>query len=115
MNKTLSQRARRARRTRVKIRSNGKFPRLSIYRSSKHIYAQLIDDNKHKTLLAASDLNLKDKKMTKKDKAKQVGLDIAKKITELKIKQVVFDRGYYKYTGRLQELADAVRSTGIKI
>src|SRR3989338_8327457 len=115
MNKVLFQRERRAKRTRARLISDKGLPRLSVYRSSKHIYVQLIDDQKHKTLVAADDLKLTQSKLSKKNRAKKVGGDIANKIIGLKIKQVVFDRGYYKYTGRIKYLATAVREAGVKI
>ncbi len=90
-------------------------PRLSVYRSSKHIYAQLIDDVNGKTLCASSTvakgLNVKD--MTKTEAAEAVGKDLAAKAEKLGIKDVVFDRGGYLYIGRVKALADGARSGGL--
>lgn len=95
-------------------RQNG-YPRLSVHRTSKHIYAQVIDDTHGHTLTAASDIDLKIEKKTKTEKAIYVGAAIADALTKLKVQQVVFDRGYYKYAGRVAALAKAVREGGITI
>lgn len=90
-------------------------PRLSVFRSLGHIYAQLIDDDKAKTLGMASDLELKlNKKMTKALKAAEVGKLIAKIAKEKKITNVVFDRGCFKYHGRVKALAEEARKAGLK-
>lgn len=90
-------------------------PRLSVYRSSKHIYAQLIDDVNGKTLCSAStiakDINVKD--MTKTASAEEVGKKLAEKAGKIGIKDVVFDRGGYLYIGRVKALADGARSGGL--
>lgn len=114
----LEKRYRRQKRVRAKIFGKKEKPRLSVFRSHKHIYAQLIDDEKGRILLAASDLeiknsNLKDKK-SKVDKAKEVGKLIAKKALAKKIEKVVFDRGGYKYHGRVKALAEGAREGGLK-
>lgn len=108
------QREKRKKRIRAKIYGTSERPRLSVFRSLKHIYAQLIDDKEGKTLVAASDLELKkDKKMTKKMIAKEVGKLIAEKAKEKNIKQIIFDRNGYKYHGRVKELADGARENGL--
>ncbi|MDI6640758.1 MAG: 50S ribosomal protein L18 [Elusimicrobiota bacterium] len=96
-------------------------PRLSVYRSLKHIYSQVIDDTTSRTIAAASTLSkeLKDKlsegsSKTKTDKAKLVGELLGKKLLEKGIHEVVFDRGGRKYHGRIKALADGVRSAGVK-
>ena len=104
---------RRKNRTRKKIRTTSKRLRLSIFRSHKHIYAQIIDDEKGITLVSASDLELKNKQ-SKKDSAFAVGQLIAKKCLVKEIKQVAFDKGAYKYHGRLAALADGARKGGLK-
>lgn len=88
-------------------------PRLSVFRASRHIYAQLIDDEAGKTLVAASsqEVKAKDKKV---DLATAVGKLLAKKAGEKKIASVVFDRGGYKYHGRVKALADGAREGGLK-
>ena len=110
--------ARRKQRVRLSLRrtANGR-PRLSVFRSSKHIYAQLIDDDKGETLVAASTLEktMRDGgvKGTNVDAAKAVGKLIAERATEKGIKDVVFDRGGYLYHGRIKALADAAREGGL--
>lgn len=100
---------------RVKIKGTAKQPRLSIFRSNKHISAQLIDDEKRKTLLHASDLEIKDrKKMRKTDLARKVGKLVAGKSLEKKIKKIVFDRAGYKYHGRVKAVADGAREGGLE-
>lgn len=87
-------------------------PRLCVFRSNKHIYAQLINDQNGKVLLAASDLEVK-KKGTKKELAQEVGKLIAQKAKKKKIEKVVFDRGGYKYHGRVKALAEGAREQGL--
>ncbi len=106
---------RRRIRVRSKIVGVSMYPRLSIFRSNKHISAQLIDDTKGHTLAAESDITTKTEKATKTVKAHAVGLALGKKIMDLKIKQVVFDRGSYKYDGRVKALAQGVREAGVII
>jgi len=110
----LSAYERRKFRTRNKIKrvARGK-PRLSVFRSLKHIYAQIIDDEKGVTLAASSSLELK---LTgrKTDVAREVGRDIAKKALAKGITEVVFDRGPYKYHGRVKALAEGAREGGLK-
>ncbi|MCK4678366.1 MAG: 50S ribosomal protein L18 [Bacteroidales bacterium] len=91
-------------------------PRLSVFRSNKQIYAQLIDDIEGKTLVAASSrqLEIDDKKITKTVQAELVGKLIAEKAKEAGIEQVVFDRSGYLYHGRIKTLAEAVRKGGLK-
>ena len=95
-------------------------PRLVVYRSARHIYVQVVDDTGKKTLAAASDLVSKKKPSTdapkgkKRDKAKQVGTMIAKKCLEKGIAQVVFDRGGYRYHGRISSVATGAREAGLK-
>ena len=109
---------RRVHRVRAAVRkaSHGR-PRLSVFRSSKHIYAQLVDDDKGVTLAAASSLEkpLREGgvKGTNVDAAKVVGKLIAERAAEKGIKEVVFDRGGYLYHGRIKALADAAREGGL--
>lgn len=86
--------------------------RLSVFRSAKHIYAQIIDDQKGETLVAASDLSLelRGKKM---EVAEKVGEALAKKAQKIGIKKVAFDRGRYKYHGRVKALAEGARKGGL--
>lgn len=93
-------------------------PRLSVYRSTNHIYAQIIDDKSGKTLVSAStiDKELAEKiaKLNKKEQAEKVGEAVAKKALKKKIKQVVFDRSGYLYTGRIASLAEGARNAGLE-
>lgn len=99
-------RYRRHKKVRAKIFGTAKVPRLSVFKSNQYIYAQLIDDEKGKTLASAKGkLNLK--------QAKKIGELIAKKAQEKKIKKVVFDRGGYEYHGRVKALAEGAREKGL--
>ena len=106
---------RRAERTRIRLRSlaNGR-PRLSVFRSSKNIYAQVIDDERGVTLASASSLEgEKAAKGADKDAAALVGKLVAERAIEKGVKDVVFDRGGYIYHGRVKALADAAREAGL--
>lgn len=129
-------RQRRHKRVRSKIKGTNKIPRLCVFRSNKHIYGQLIDDEKGVVLIAASDRALRLKrpktisKPTKSQKSKieknkkelagkiavayQVGKLLAEKAIVKKYKKVVFDRGGYKYHGRIKALAEGTREGGLK-
>ncbi len=107
-------RAKRIKRIRTKIFGSEERPRLRVFKSAKHIYAQLIDDDKGKILLTASDSISKGSKKTKIDKAKEVGKLIAKEALEKKIDKVIFDRGGYKYHGRVRALAEGAREGGLR-
>ena len=100
----------------LKKSANGKM-RLSVFRSGKHIYAQIIDDTAGKTLCSANSLDREiASKFADKDKKEQayaVGEAVAKKALKAGIKQVVFDRGGYIYTGRVQQLAEGARAAGL--
>ena len=111
-------RLRRHKRVRAKVKGTAETPRLSVYRTLNHIYAQIIDDVKGNTLVTASTLD-KEIRATlegkdKKAQAYAVGELVAKKAIAKKIKTVVFDRGGYLYTGRVQNLADGARNGGLK-
>jgi len=115
----LERRIRRKKRVRKKVFGTQERPRLSVYRSLKHIYAQIIDDTKGHTLVACSTLSpeLREElkgKTKNKEAAKKVGLLLAKKALEKGIKKVVFDRGYYKYHGRVKALAEGAREGGLE-
>jgi len=86
-------------------------PRLTIYRSTAHIWAQIIDDADRRTLVSANDVKLKG---TKTERAKAVGLTIAQLALAAKCDTIVFDRGSYRYHGRVKALADAAREGGLK-
>lgn len=90
------------------------YPRLSVYRSNQHIYAQIIDDHAGKTLASYSDLNLKDVKGDKTEVAGRVGEEVAKLAIKAGVERVVFDRGEYRYHGRVKALAEKAREAGLK-
>jgi len=110
-NPKTQKRARRHARIRAKIFGTKETPRLSVYRSNKFIYAQLVNDETGKTLCYASDKKGKGK--TKTDRATEVGKTIAEEAKKQKIKNVVFDRGGFIYTGRVRAVAEAARSAGL--
>jgi large subunit ribosomal protein L18 len=105
-------RIQRHKRIRSKVVGSAARPRLCVYRSLTSIYAQLIDDSSSKTLVSVSDL--KDRKGTKTESAKLIGLEIAKLAKVAKIEEVVFDRNGYKYHGRVKALAEGAREGGLK-
>ncbi len=111
------ERLRRHTRVRKKISGTAETPRMSVYRSLNHIYVQIIDDVKGVTLCAASTMEKEIKaevaEMSKSDAAKVVGKKAAEKALALGIKAVVFDRGGYLYTGRVQAVADGAREAGL--
>ena len=105
-------------RTKLSLGVLGKYPRLVVFKSNKHIYGQLIDDNTQKTLLSSStnDKDLaKDLSLisTKIEKSKIVGHSLAKKIKNKKIDKIIYDRNGYRYHGRVKALAEAIREKGI--
>lgn len=102
-------------RIRKKVIGTSSKPRLSVFRSNTDIYAQLIDDNNGTTLASASSKqkDISAQKAPKIDKSKMVGEAIAKKASELGIKQVVFDRGGYIYHGRVKAVAEGAREAGL--
>lgn len=105
------QRVRRHARVRAKVVGTGIRPRLSVFRSSRFIYAQVIDDGAGRTLLSASS---RGKTGSVRERAEQTGMEIAKKATEKKIQSVVFDRGGFLYGATVQALADGARKGGLK-
>lgn len=117
MAKKLTGRQRRKFRIRNKISGSPERPRLSVFRSARHIYAQVVDDAAGETLAAAStlcrDLRTTQAPDTKTDAAKRVGALIAKICLERNLKQVVFDRNGYLYHGRVKALAEAAREAGL--
>lgn len=111
-------RRKRHQRVRNKISGTAECPRLCVYRSLNHIYAQIIDDVKGNTLAACSTMEKDVKALTegksKSEQAKIVGAELAKKAVAKGIENVVFDRGGYLYIGRVQSLADGAREGGLK-
>lgn len=108
----------RHKRIRKKLAGTTERPRLAVFRSEKHIYAQIIDDTKGVTLVAASTVEKAMKEKLKKtwnvEAAKEVGKLIAERALAKGIKEVVFDRGGFKYHGRVKALADSAREAGLK-
>lgn len=106
-------------RTKKSLGNLGKYPRLVVFKSNRHIYGQLIDDNKNLTLFSSSsmdnDLRKKLKSKSKMDKSTEVGYLLAEKITGKKIKKIVFDRNGYQFHGRVKALVDALKEKGISI
>lgn len=107
-------RIRKHKKIRKKVFGISKRPRLSVFRSNKYIYGQIIDDTLKKTLLSESDAKLKGDKMNKKQKAYEVGKKLAAKAIKSKIKSVVFDRGGFLFQGRIAELAKGAREGGLE-
>jgi large subunit ribosomal protein L18 len=107
-----TRRDQRRARVRGKVSGTSSRPRLSVFNSSQHTYAQLIDDEKGKTLAAASDLSLREG--SKAERARSVGKMLAQEARISKIKRVVFDRGGYKYHGRVKALAEGARGGGLE-
>ncbi len=101
-------------RVRKKVKGNGERPRLSVYRSAKHIYAQVIDDVTGNTLVAVSSLKGVDQTQSGVEVAKAVGALVAKAASKMNINDVVFDRNGYIYHGRVKALADAAREAGLR-
>ncbi len=108
-------RIRRHARVREKVRGSAARPRLAVYRSLAQIYAQVIDDDAGRTLASASSLEAKDSKVKKSERAKAVGQVLGEKAKKAGINEVVFDRGGYRYHGRVKALADGVRAAGVKV
>lgn len=108
---------RRKLRVRKRLRGSSEKPRLSVFRSARHIYVQLIDDESGLTLASSSTVatSLREsvKNVTSKEQARLVGAEIAQKAKAANIQRVVFDRGPYKFHGRIKELAEAARENGL--
>lgn len=108
----MRRRVTRKQRVRSKISGTAERPRLAVFRSNTHISVQLIDDTKWITLTAHSDLKITDGNKT--ERAKEVWIQMAEKIKGLNLDTIVFDRGGFRYHGRVKALADALRNGGIK-
>ncbi|MSU55198.1 MAG: 50S ribosomal protein L18 [Candidatus Taylorbacteria bacterium] len=108
----IEKRIRRHKRIRSRISGTALIPRFSAFKSNGYIYAQLINDEKAVTIVAASSLGIKASNKT--EAARETGKAIAKKAVEQKIQKVVFDRGGYVYTGRIKAMADGAREGGLK-
>ena len=116
MNKLKNKRKLRHRRARAKIFGTAHRPRRSVSRSTKHIFLQLIDDEKGKTILGISDKEIKlKKKISKADKSFEAGKLLAERALGKKIKSAVFDRGGFRYHGRVRRVAEGAREGGLKL
>ena len=110
-----TKRLRRRKKIRAKVSGTSQRPRLCVFRSSKHIYAQLIDDEKGKVVASANDKEIEKAGGKKKTEiAKEIGKLIAQKAVEKKIGKAVFDRGGYLYHGRIKAVAEGAREGGLK-
>lgn len=118
-NINLDRKLRRKRRISSNIHGTSDRPRISVFRSNRYIYAQAIDDEARKTILSFSISDLKKstdfKKSKKREDSKKIGIGLAKKLIEKKIKTGIFDRGSYAYNGRVRALAEGLREGGLKI
>ena len=106
-------RARRAVRVRSKVRGTAERPRLTVFRSNRAMWVQVIDDRSGHTLASASTLNVTDKGLSKTDQAAKVGQLVAERAKAAGVERVVFDRGSYLYHGRVKALADGAREGGL--
>lgn len=111
MNK--EKRIKRKKRVRAKIFGTAERPRLSVFRTNQHIYAQIIDDTVGHTLVSANSLQLKEK-LTNKEKVKKIAEILAQKAIEKGIKKIVFDRNGFSYKGRVKLLAEELRQKGLE-
>ncbi len=114
-NKIQKRKVRRAFHVRGRIRRDSVLPRISVFRSAEHIYAQLIDDAQQKTLASCSTLELKNITGTKKEQAYEVGKELAKRMIEQGVTKACFDRGRFLYHGRVRALAEGAREAGLQI
>lgn len=113
---TNKQKLRRKIRTRSKVQGTKEMPRLSVHRSNKFMYAQLIDDAQKITIIGVSEKHLdskEEKKATKTEKAKKLGILLAKKAGEKKVQKAVFDKGSFRYHGRVKAFAEGAREGGL--
>ncbi len=104
----------RQKRIRAKLTGTAESPRLSVHRTNAHVYAQLIDDNKAVTLLGVSEKELGKVTGTKIERARALGVLIAKKAEEKKIKKAIFDKGSFRYHGRVKAFAEGAREGGLQ-
>lgn len=108
---TISKRVRRHKRIRARVSGTAERPRLAVFKSNKFMYAQLIDDGAQKTICSASDI--KGAKGTKTERAVAIGAEIASLAAKNNITSVVFDRGGFRFTGRVKALAESARAAGL--
>lgn len=108
-----TQRIKRHKHIRSRVSGSEATPRLTVFRSNKHIYAQIIDDKKAVTIVSASDFNLKDNKKNNVEAAAKIGELLAETAKGKKVTKVVFDRSGYKFHGRVKALAEGARKGGL--
>ncbi|MBT4123906.1 MAG: 50S ribosomal protein L18 [Candidatus Pacebacteria bacterium] len=111
----LTKQEKRRKRVRSKIVGTNDRPRLTVFRSNKYISLQVINDETGKTIASASDLGKKEVTGTKTEKAKKVTVELVKNLNKKKIKNLKFDRGSYKYHGRVKAVAETLREEGINV
>jgi large subunit ribosomal protein L18 len=119
MNKKRENRIRRHKRVRAKVHGTLDHPRLSVFRSNRFVYAQLIDDGAQRTILGVHSAVLvkntkKTKDVTKQDVAREVGCELARRAKEKNIIKIIFDRGGYRYQGRVRAVAEGAREGGLE-
>lgn len=107
-------RIKRQKRVREKVRGDKNSPRLSVFRSNRYTYAQAIDDSKGETLASVSEKDLKEKTGVKIERAKKLGALMSSKLKKLKISKIIFDRGAFKYHGRVKAFAEGLREGDMK-
>lgn len=108
-----AKRLQRQKRVRAKIHGTKEMPRVSVFRSNRFLYAQAIDDDNGKTIAYVSERELKEKKVHT-DNSKELGNALAEKLKKLKIVSIIFDKGAFKYHGRVKAFADGIREGGLK-
>lgn len=109
----VNKRIKRIKHIQKKVFGHTNRPRITVYRSNKHLYAQIVDDNSHKTIVAASDYEITTKGLKPVEKAEKIGESLAKKALEKNIKEVVFDRRGFRYHGKIKTLAEGARKGGL--
>lgn len=115
MQEKQEKRYKRHKRVRAKVKGTAICPRLFVFRSNRHTYVQLVDDEVGKTLVSASDYEIKHSRgLPKMELAKQIGIAVAKKALAKNIEKVVFDRSGYKYHGRVKAVAEGAREGGLR-
>lgn len=106
---------RRQTKIRSKLKGTTSVPRISVFRSNRYFFAQIINDEKHQTVVSVSERSLKEKVGSKTEKAKKLGLLLASLAKSKKLSKAIFDRGRYSYHGRIKAFAEGLREGGLKI
>lgn len=113
--KAKNQIAKRQTRIRSKLKGTSERPRISVFRSNKFFFAQIINDEKHQTVVSVSERSLKEQEGSKIERAKKLGLLLASLAKSKKLSKAIFDRGRYAYHGRIKAFAEGLREGGLKI